>query len=86
MVFEKCPEMSACAYSMTKAFFCSVNKCPWNYHNKLEETMSGLKDQLGLDLDYTLNSLQESIRSTSELLLNLPETLHGTVTEDDASK
>ena len=48
--------------------------------------MCGLKDQLGLDLDYTLNSLQESIRSTSELLLNLPETLHGTVTEDDASK
>ena len=86
MVFEKCSEMSACAYSMTKAFFCSVNKCPWNYHNKLGETMSGLKDQLGLDLDYTLNSLQESIRSTSELLLNLPETLHGTVTEDDASK
>lgn len=56
------------------------------YHNKLEETMSGLKDQLGLDLDYTLNSLQESIKSTSELLLNLPETLYGTVKEDEVSK
>lgn len=48
--------------------------------------MSGLKDQLGLDLDYTLNSLQESIKSTSELLLNLPETLYGTVKEDEVSK
>ena len=76
------------AYSSPNRLSLTINKCPpTQNHNKISiSKMSGVKDQLGLDLDYTLKSLQTSIQSTSELLLNLPESLNGTVTEDEAAR
>ena len=48
--------------------------------------MSGLRDQLALDLDSTFQSLQEAIQSTSELFINLPEQLAGTVSSPVAKR
>ena len=48
--------------------------------------MSGLRDQLTLDLDSTFKSLQETIQSTSELFINLPEPLAGIISLEVASR
>ena len=48
--------------------------------------MSGLRDQLALDLDSTFKTLEDTIQSTSELFLNLPEPLTGIVSPETASR
>ena len=48
--------------------------------------MSGLRDQLTLDLDSTFKCLQETIQSTSELFINLPEPLAGIISPEVASR
>ena len=48
--------------------------------------MSGLRDQLALDLDSTFKGLHEAIQGTSDLFINLPEQLTGAVTPAVASR
>ena len=48
--------------------------------------MSGLRDELAKDLDNTLRTLQDAVHSTSELFINLPEPLAGTVNQDIAAR
>ena len=56
------------------------------YHLFDSAKMSGLRDQLTLDLDSTFKSLQETIQSTSELFINLPEPLAGIISPEVASR
>ena len=56
------------------------------YHLFDSAKMSGLRDQLTLDLDSTFKSLQETTQSTSELFINLPEPLAGIISPEVASR
>ena len=64
-----------------------VDMSVWRiFLERVTEKMSGLRDQLTLDLDSTFKSLQDIIQSTSELFINLPEPLAGIISPEVASR